>query len=226
MKTIMKTINKPFNGKQLAKDIISKRETGNISVAKAVDEIGINSNATLHRAELGEAVGVDSLYKICNWLGKPVQAYFSFLLVFICLALFSCSKDEPQQDPNKLLTKTAKAVNGPTVLKGAKNTLKIDFSSIGSNAASITFNDVNTGEAFTVYSSNGLLQDFDVPKNDQFTVYLTMSNNEPTEISYWLDWQNVNEGIGLTLQAYETSTVGEVFPCDFQKNAVVTLIRR
>lgn len=71
----MKKINSSFKAVQLAKDILAKREKEGITYAVAEQQTGVYKSI-LHRAESGLPISLESLPKICNWLGKPVQNYF------------------------------------------------------------------------------------------------------------------------------------------------------
>jgi hypothetical protein len=71
----MKAINKSFNRKQLAKDMLAKRTKENLSTRKAADQAKVNYQ-TFNNVEFEKDCKPATLGKLCNWLGVQVQKYF------------------------------------------------------------------------------------------------------------------------------------------------------
>ncbi len=70
-----------FNNELLTTHITNKRVVDAkkhvlISSSAAAKIIGL-SKATMSRVMNGGAVDIISLYKICKWLGKPMETYFT-----------------------------------------------------------------------------------------------------------------------------------------------------
>jgi hypothetical protein len=69
--------NAPFNSERLAKDILAKREKDGLSFS-AIEEATTIPATTIFRAEVGKGgLNVIAVASICNWLGVPVQKYFT-----------------------------------------------------------------------------------------------------------------------------------------------------
>ena len=67
-----------FDNKQLSEDIYSKRNTGKKpvkSLREAAKEAGMN-HAVLARVENGQPPEINTLIKICKWLGVKPGKYF------------------------------------------------------------------------------------------------------------------------------------------------------
>lgn len=73
---------KKLNIEKLAKAVWSKRhivrDDGiySMSLAKASKEIGIKKS-TLYRVECVASPDINTYYKICQWLGQPMEKYFT-----------------------------------------------------------------------------------------------------------------------------------------------------
>jgi transcriptional regulator with XRE-family HTH domain len=203
----MTKINAKFNSKQLAKDILSKREKDNLTYAQAEKETGLYKSV-IHRAESGLNVSLDALPVLCNWLGVQVQKYF--ILVLVCsLAFVSCKKEEPVRTKpvsNYDLSRSAKANSNP--IKGTFADIVVTFPGDTSEEI-ISLVDVNTGIEYAARSQDGLSQIITVPKKGTFAPRLFGLNNTKLPYDYLL-YFNSEFRIGMTLQPGLSMYVGGV----------------
>jgi hypothetical protein len=82
-KTVVKKKKQPafipnvkFNNKQFAADILAKRGKEDLTLYAAAKATGCGKTA-IWQMEAGGTPSVDYVYKVCNWLGKSVQYYFT-----------------------------------------------------------------------------------------------------------------------------------------------------
>lgn len=71
-----KPINGKFDFKRLSADIIGKRIKDDLTTREAAKLAKIDPG-TLNRLEFGKSTSLDTLARVCNWLGNTVQHYFS-----------------------------------------------------------------------------------------------------------------------------------------------------
>lgn len=72
----LKNLNQPFAGTKFGQDIYAKRQAHGLSTRAAAEQCGITSS-TFNRCEFGKNPDFDSLVKLCNWLGRTIQYYFT-----------------------------------------------------------------------------------------------------------------------------------------------------
>lgn len=60
---------------KLANDMLAARTKDDVSFRELMVILEIDK-ATLHRIECGDAPKIDAFFKICRWLGKPMETYF------------------------------------------------------------------------------------------------------------------------------------------------------
>lgn len=70
-----KSINKDFNLKRFAADILATREKKDMTMRVFSEWTGLGI-ATLFRAESGRNVDIKTLVILCNYMGVQVQTYF------------------------------------------------------------------------------------------------------------------------------------------------------
>lgn len=68
-----------FDDKLVARDMIQKRTDESLSVREAAKACGLKTISTYWAMEAHSRVPqVDSLLKVLNWLGKPVETYIRY----------------------------------------------------------------------------------------------------------------------------------------------------
>lgn len=76
-KSIYMAINRKFNSKLFARDIIAKRENDVLTIRAAAEKAGV-SVSTMFKAESGEGerIEVRNFQAICNFIETSAQKYF------------------------------------------------------------------------------------------------------------------------------------------------------
>lgn len=68
-------INSKFHIVRLAEDFLNKRQKENLSLKQVAKTLGVSLSSAF-RIESANVITIDTLVKVCNWLGVNVQHYF------------------------------------------------------------------------------------------------------------------------------------------------------
>lgn len=64
-----------FLSKKFADDILALRTKQDMSFRNLAEAIQVD-RSLLHKAETGVCTSIDAFFRICKWMGKPMDSYF------------------------------------------------------------------------------------------------------------------------------------------------------